>query len=98
MIVDTHAHLTDERFAGEADAVVARALASGVSTIVTIASDLADSERTVDLANRLPGVYATVGIHPHAADTADDAAFDRLRELASEPRVVAIGETGLDFY
>lgn len=66
--------------------------------MVTVASDAPDSEQTVALANRLPRVYATVGIHPHAAESATDAALARIRDLAADPRVVAIGETGLDFY
>lgn len=97
-IVDTHAHLTDPRLAEEAEAVTVRARQAGVLWLVTVASDLEDSERTVALAQRLEGVYATVGIHPHAASTATSEAYARLRELARAPRVVAIGETGLDFH
>ena len=97
-VVDTHAHLTDPRFSEELEVVLDRAREAGVAWLVSIGSDLADSEAAVILASRHEGVYATVGIHPHAADGADTAAFSRLRELAAEPRVVAIGETGLDFH
>lgn len=97
-LVDTHAHLTDPKLAPEAGAVVQRAREAGVEWLVTIASDLPDSERTVALADRFSEVFATVGVHPHAAATVDDSTFPRLRELAAHPRVVAIGETGLDFH
>ncbi len=97
-LIDSHAHLTDERLAGETREVLARAREAGVGTAITIASNVADSERTAGLAREHQGVYATVGIHPHEAAGADDAAFDRIRELAIEDRVVGIGETGLDFH
>ncbi|MEX2571347.1 MAG: TatD family hydrolase [Gemmatimonadota bacterium] len=97
-LVDTHAHLTDEKLAPEAAEVVARAQAAGIEWLVTIASDLADSARAIAAAERFAGVYATVGVHPHAADTVDGGTFDRLRELAAHPKVVALGETGLDFH
>jgi TatD DNase family protein len=98
MLVDTHAHLTDERLAADVPGVVARAREAGVAWIVTIASDLADSERTVDLARSVEGVSATVGIHPHAASSATPDAFERLAVLAREPGVVALGEAGLDYH
>ena len=95
-MIDSHAHLTDERFAGEVDEVVARAREAGLEAVVTIGTDLADSRAALDLAARFPDVWATAGIHPHAAHTADSAALEELRRLAAEPRAVAIGETGLD--
>ncbi|HUE95314.1 MAG TPA: TatD family hydrolase [Longimicrobiaceae bacterium] len=98
MIVDTHAHLTSERFAGEVEAVIARARAAGVDWMVTIASDVDDAEAAIELASRHEGVFATAGIHPHAADRATPQSFARIRELAARPEVVAIGETGLDFH
>jgi len=98
MVVDTHLHLTDKRLAAEASALVERARAEGVEWMVTVGTRISDSEAAVELAERLEGVYATVGIHPHSADTADDAAFLRLAALAGHPRVVAIGETGLDYH
>jgi TatD DNase family protein len=97
-LIESHAHLTDARLRDEADAAVARARAAGVEAIVTVASDAADSAAAVALAERIEHVYATVGIHPHAASTADEAAFDRVRALARSPRVVALGETGLDYH
>lgn len=97
-LVDTHAHLTDARFADDVDEVVERARAAGVRWLVSIASDVDDALRAIALSERLPEVYATAGIHPHAASGATDGAFDRLHRLAGNPRVVAIGETGLDFH
>lgn len=97
-LVDTHAHLDDPRFAGEQDAVVARALAAGVARIVTVGADLATSRAAVALARRHAGVYAAVGVHPHEAKTLDQAGLAELRALAGEAKVVAIGEIGLDFH
>jgi TatD DNase family protein len=97
-LIDSHAHLTDERFDAEVDGVLERALAAGVGAVVSIASDLEDSERTVAFAGQSTHVYASVGIHPHAADSASEQSWVRLRELAALPRVVGIGETGLDFH
>ncbi|OUM93358.1 MAG: hypothetical protein BAA04_05510 [Firmicutes bacterium ZCTH02-B6] len=97
-LVDSHAHLDHELFAGDVDAVIERARAAGVYYIVTIGADLASSEAAVRLADKYPCVYATVGIHPHDAVQLDDAAYRRLKALAAHPRVVAIGEIGLDYY
>lgn len=95
-MIDAHAHLTDDRLAGDVDDVIERASAGGVTRIVTCGEDVASSERAIALAHRHPSVSATVGIHPHRASTADAAALRRIRELASDPRVVAIGEVGID--
>lgn len=98
MLVDTHAHLTHERFQDDVEATLARASEAGVAWLVTIASDLADAERAVALAERFPQLWATAGIHPHSAAGATPDDLDRVRELAAHDRVVAIGETGLDYY
>ncbi|MQA92064.1 MAG: YchF/TatD family DNA exonuclease [Gemmatimonas sp.] len=96
--VDSHAHLTDSRFSPDVSDVVARARESSIEWIVTIASDLSDSERTIEAAERFEEVYATVGVHPHEAESVRPETFGRLRKLAGHPRVVAIGETGLDYH
>jgi TatD DNase family protein len=98
MVVDTHLHLTDERLAPEAADIVQRAREAGVAWMVTVATHLDDVESVLALASSLEGVYATVGIHPHSASTFDERSIDRLAELARHPKVVAIGETGLDFF
>lgn len=97
-LVDTHAHLDHELFADDVEAVIQRARAAGLHYIITIGSDLASSEAAVRLAETYPSVYATVGIHPHDAVQFNEEAYQRLRELAAHPRVVAIGEIGLDYY
>ena len=99
MLIDSHAHLDDEQFASDLDAVLSRAREAGVSRIVTVGADIASCESAVALANRNPGfVLAAVGIHPHDAEKANAASLARLEELARGPGVVAIGETGLDYH
>src|SRR6266705_7110403 len=95
---DTHAHLHFPDFAGDLDAVLERARAAGVRRMVTIGTDVATSRAAVALAAREPDVWASVGVHPHDAASADAAALEEIERLASAPRVVAIGETGLDFF
>lgn len=97
--IDSHCHLTDDRFDGDRQGVVDRARAAGVAEIVTIASDLADSRAALELTATLPDVYGTAGIHPHEAGAAREGDLEAIRELAtSEARIVAVGETGLDFH
>lgn len=98
MWIDSHAHLTDERFEGEVEAVVERARAAGVAAIVTIGTTLEGSRAAISLAERFPDVWASVGIHPHSADSATGEVLAEIEALAAHPRVVAVGETGLDFY
>ena len=95
---DSHCHLTDEKFAGEVSAVLARARAAGVRGVVTIASDAADAERALHLAQAHGDVWCSAGIHPHAAAAATDADLARVAELLAHDRVVAVGETGLDYF
>jgi TatD DNase family protein len=97
-LVDTHAHLDDRAFAADREAVIARAVAAGVSRILTVGVDLPSSRAAVALAEKHPAVYAAVGLHPHDARKWHEATARELRALAQHPRVVAIGETGLDFY
>jgi TatD DNase family protein len=97
-LFDTHAHLHFPEFAGDLDAVLARARAAGVRRMLTIGTDVATSRAAVALAAREPDVWATVGIHPHEAADANDAALAEIERLAADARVVAIGETGLDFF
>jgi TatD DNase family protein len=98
VLVDTHAHLHDPAFDADRPAVLARARAAGVAGFLTIGTDVDTSEAAIALAGREPGMYAAVGIHPHDAGTADAAALERIAALARGPRVVAIGEIGLDYY
>jgi TatD DNase family protein len=99
-LFDSHAHLTDERFVADLGDTLARAAAAGVESVVSIASDLDDAEAARALtAPAAPlRVFATAGIHPHAADLCTTEALARLEALARSDAVVAIGETGLDFH
>ena len=94
---DTHAHLDFPDFAGEIDQVVARAEAAGIVRIITIGTTLEGSLKSVELAERFPQVYAAIGWHPSNVTSAPSELPQEIRALASHPKVVAIGETGLDF-
>ena len=98
MLVDTHAHLDLEQFDADRDEVVQRARDAGVGLIINPGITVDSSRRIVELAERYDEVYAAVGVHPCDADTSDDGTIDALRELAAHPKVVAIGEIGLDHY
>lgn len=97
-MIDSHAHLTDARFAGEVEAVLTRARAAGVDRVVTIGTDVPGSRAAASLAASLDGVHASAGIHPHSAAAATPEAMAAIEELAAEPQVVALGETGLDYH
>jgi len=97
-VIDTHAHLDMSAFNDDRDQVVERARAAGLAAIVTVGTDADSSSAAVALAARHDLVYAGVGLHPHDADKADEDLWRRLETLAAEPRVVAWGETGLDYY
>lgn len=95
---DTHCHLNHPDLYAEWDAALFRAQQSGVQRLILIGYDLPSSQRAVALAAQSDALYAAVGIHPHDATTCDADSLTTLRELAQHPRVVAIGEIGLDFY
>ncbi len=98
MLTDTHAHLDFPDFAEDFDEVLARAAKAGVHRIITIGTSLESSARAIALAEKYPQVWAAVGIHPNAAGEAPEDVITPLRQLAQHPRVVAIGETGLDYF
>ncbi|MER3523733.1 MAG: radical SAM protein [Ignavibacteria bacterium] len=98
MFIDTHAHLTAEQFDADRDDVIRRALDAGVSVIINPSTDLEDSRRAIALAERWDPVYACVGFHPHEARKADDASLHEIEQLSTHPKVVAIGEIGLDYH
>jgi TatD DNase family protein len=98
-LIDTHAHLHFPEFAEDLDAVLERARTAGITRMVTIGTDRETNPAAVALAERLPHVYATVGIHPHDAAEATEADFTAMETLAGGcPKVVALGEMGLDFF
>jgi len=98
MLVDSHCHLQDPEFDADRGQVLERARAAGVSALVVIGTDLESSRRAVDLADSLEHVYATIAFHPHNAKEMNRGDVEALWRLADSPKVVAIGEIGLDFY
>ncbi len=98
MLVDTHAHIQDRKFKGDLEAVLDRAEKAGLEKIICVGYDYETSCEAVELARKFPEVYAVVGVHPHDAKTVDEEILQKLYELAKNPKVLAIGETGLDFY
>ena len=97
-MTDTHAHINSPRFADDLSAVVERAVQAGVTAIVVVGVDIPSSRAAVEIAARYPACWATVGVHPHEAAAGTPAAWRELEALAGAPKVVAIGETGLDYY
>jgi TatD DNase family protein len=95
---DTHAHLDSRRFASDLGEVIARAEAAGISRIITVGTDFRSSARAIELSEAYEAVYAVVGWHPTAALEAPADLRPTLRQLARHPKVVALGETGLDYY
>src|SRR5678815_1371035 len=95
---DTHAHLTWKDFDGEVEAIISRAKAAGISKIVTIGTTVENSRRAIAIAAAHENVFAVVGWHPGDAEEAPTNFGSELRALANHPKVVAIGETGLDYY
>jgi TatD DNase family protein len=96
-LIDSHGHVNAERFAADAAAVVHAARQAGVERLLVPGWNVASSERALDLVERIPWLDVGVGVHPHDAADVDDAGWLRIVELASQPAVVAIGETGLDY-
>ena len=98
MLVDSHCHLDFSDFAAELDAVVARAKAAGVGRLVTISTRVKKHAQLIEIAERFPEVFCSVGTHPHHADEEPDIDADALIAIARHPKVVAIGEAGLDYH
>jgi TatD DNase family protein len=99
-LIDSHAHIQGTEFAGDLQDVIGRAHAAGVERIVVVggAGELSSNEAAVAIARSSPSLFATVGMHPHDAKDVSEEDLKRLKELAADPKVVAFGETGLDFY
>lgn len=108
MLFDSHTHLESKRYDSDRDQVITRAKRANVGRMVTCGSDLATSQQSIALAQTYEGVYAAVGVHPHEARTiarphnggiqVDSRALETLRAMATESRIVAIGEIGLDYH
>ncbi len=97
-LIDTHCHLTYEPLAGEIEAVVARSQAAGVTGWIAIGTGAEHNRKAVALAERFENMYAVIGVHPHHANEVTAAALAELRDLTQHAKVVALGETGLDFH
>ncbi|AQT69884.1 putative deoxyribonuclease YcfH [Anaerohalosphaera lusitana] len=97
-LIDTHAHLTFPEIETQVEDVLARSREAGVDRWITIGTDPEQIEKTIELARRHDNMWAAVGVHPHHASEVDQPHLDRIRELAADPKVVAIGEAGLDYH
>ena len=97
-LIDTHCHLTFEDFARDIDGVIARSRAAGVTEWITVGTNLQENRKAIEFAERFENMYAAVGIHPHDAKTVTAETLAELKELAQHKKVVAIGETGLDYH
>ena len=98
MYFESHAHYDDERFDDDRDELLASFPAEGIETVVNSSSDIASSRASIALAEKYPFFYASVGVHPHEVSKMHEEDIDTLRELSKHPKVVVIGEIGLDFY
>jgi TatD DNase family protein len=98
MLIETHAHLDYPDFAADFDDVLRRATEAGVTRIITIGTSLASSRRAIELAEKHSNIFAVIGVHPTTAMEAEEDVMQPLREMAANPRVVALGETGLDYH
>ncbi len=100
MWIDSHCHITADEFREDRSQVLERAAEAGVETVIAIGAGygLEHSQRALELAARDPRLFATVGVHPHDAEQLDDEGRKQLREWLGRPRVVAVGECGLDYF
>lgn len=98
MLFDSHAHLDDEKFDEDREQVIARIFESGVAGFVNVGACMASSARSVTLATQYEKIYAAVGIHPHDAENALEKDYEQLATWSKLPKVVGIGEIGLDYY
>ena len=98
MLFDTHAHLNDERFDEDRDALIASFKENGISNVCEIGYDILSSVKAKELSEKYDFIYSAVGVHPHDSKDMKDSDFDTLKELLSCDKVVALGEIGLDYY
>ncbi|MHC4500780.1 MAG: TatD family hydrolase [Planctomycetota bacterium] len=97
-LIDTHCHLTFDDLIGDIDAVIERSRAAGVAAWITVGTDPQQNQKAIDLAGKFENMYAAVGMHPHDAKYVPAQTWTELKKLAQNEKVVAIGETGLDFH
>ncbi len=97
-MIDSHSHIYGPRFEQDRDAVIRRAVEAGNRHLLQVGCNLEESREVVALAERFPGIYASVGVHPHDADSVNAGVLDEIEALTKHVKVLAWGETGLDFY
>jgi TatD DNase family protein len=100
MLIDSHAHIQGNEYANEVGAIIERAREAGVEKIIAVggAGDMSSNTEAIALTDSFPNIYATVGMHPHDAKDVGEGELRELRTLTSHPKVIAVGETGLDYY
>ena len=97
-MIDSHSHIYTKRFQEDQPEVIERAREQGLTQLLQVGCNLEDSHKVIELAKQTPGIYASVGVHPHDADTWDAEVRSEMEQLIKDPKVVAYGEIGLDFY
>lgn len=97
-LADTHLHLHFPQYDTDRDAVIQRAIQNGFRFLLNVGTDLEDSRKAIAVAERYPEVYAAIGYHPHETKSANDSDLEELAKLLSHPKVLAIGEVGLDYF
>ena len=98
MMIDTHCHINDIKYDLDVKEVISRAIESGVEKMICVGTDLKTSEKAIELANKYSEIYATVGYHPHESKDAQKGYLYEFEEMSKNPKVVAIGESGLDYH
>ena len=98
MLIDTHSHIYFDNYKNDINQVIERAYKNNVKRIICVGTDIKSSIESIDISKKFKNVYATIGIHPHDTDKVDDDYIKKLKSLSHEEKVVAIGETGLDYY
>lgn len=97
-MIDSHSHIYMPRYDDDRQAVIERAAAAGITQLLQVGCSLEETATVLALSERVPGIYAAIGVHPHLALSVDTETLDRLAALTQHPKVVAWGEIGLDFY
>jgi len=97
-LIDTHCHLTFDELSGDIDTILARSNAAGVTEWITVGTDPQENQKAIEFAERFENMYAAIGIHPHDAKSVTEDTIQELKKLAQHEKVVAIGETGLDYH
>lgn len=98
MIFDTHAHYDDEAFDEDRDILIAGLRDKGIETVVNIGADIASTKTTLELTKQYPFIYGTAGVHPSSTGELDEEKFQWLKTAVRQPKIVAVGEIGLDYY